>query len=154
MSVEDASVLAKLFSHLRSYDQIPSFLYAFQDLRQARVEKIRNLDMANIYFMTMPPSDMTEARDKAMRAKYDAGQNVLGGDDEDPDGNSEQWDENREIFGYDAEDEADNWWVEWGLLAERAKEGKVEMDVELNIQVESSLQDQISFFSRDIVVIA
>lgn len=141
MALEDASVLAKLFSHLRTRDQIPSFLYAFQDLRQARVEKIRGLDVSNIQFMTMPPSDMTRGRDAAMRAKYDEGKNVLGGDDsDDDDGNVAQWDDNREIFGYDAEDEADNWWVEWGLLAERAREGKVEMEVELNIQVESSLQ--------------
>lgn len=138
MALEDASVLAKLFSHLRTHDQIPSFLYAFQDLRQARVTKIRLLDMANIQFMTMPPSEMTCGRDAAMRAKYDAGKDVLGGDDED--GNVAQWDENREIFGYDAEDEADNWWVEWGLLRERAREGKIEMEVELSIQVESLLQ--------------
>ena len=30
------------------------------------------------------------------------------------------WEEIRTIFGYDCEDEADDWWVQWGLLRERA----------------------------------
>ncbi|TFY83922.1 hypothetical protein EWM64_g92 [Hericium alpestre] len=116
MSLEDASTLAKLFSHLISYDQIESFLYAFQELRQGRVKKNRITDMANIYFMTMSGEESRQ-RDKAMLAMQSKGQNVLGGDD----GNKQQWDENRDTFDYDAEDEADNWWVQWGLLRERAK---------------------------------
>jgi salicylate hydroxylase len=36
ISLEDGGVLAKLFSHLRGRDQIPSFLYAFEDLRGPR----------------------------------------------------------------------------------------------------------------------
>jgi salicylate hydroxylase len=44
---------------------------------------------------------------------------VLAGDDEDS--TVAQWDQNRELFAYDAEDEADNWWVQWGLLQERSK---------------------------------
>ncbi|KAI0050529.1 FAD/NAD-P-binding domain-containing protein [Auriscalpium vulgare] len=123
MSLEDASVLAKLFSHLREEEQIPSFLYAFQNLRHDRCSKNRVLDMANISFMTMPNGDGAEKRDKSMRAKHDSGRDVLGGDDDD--GNVAQWDDNRELFGYDAEDEADNWWVQWGLLRERAKAANV-----------------------------
>ena len=34
---------------------------------------------------------------------------------------SPEWVEVKEIFGYNAEDDADNWWVQWGLLRERAK---------------------------------
>ena len=30
------------------------------------------------------------------------------------------WEEIRTIFGYGCEDEADDWWVQWGLLRERA----------------------------------
>ncbi|TFY51204.1 hypothetical protein EVG20_g11113, partial [Dentipellis fragilis] len=47
MSLEDASVLGKLFSHLISHDQIESFLVAFQELRQERAKKNRIMDMAN-----------------------------------------------------------------------------------------------------------
>ncbi|KDQ59020.1 hypothetical protein JAAARDRAFT_127959 [Jaapia argillacea MUCL 33604] len=130
MALEDAAVLAKLFSHLRSEDQIESFLYAFQDLRQKRCATVRAQEMANLHFMTMPPCAMQEARDRGMRAKYDAGLNVLTASDGET---SATWEEIKELFGYDAEDEADNWWVEWGLLRERAKERT--MDFEMNIQV-------------------
>jgi salicylate hydroxylase len=34
------------------------------------------------------------------------------------------------LFGYDAEDEADNWWVQWGLLQERAKASQWEDDTQ------------------------
>ena len=55
-------------------------------------------------------------RDAGMRALGAQGANVLeaGGEA------SGLWDEIREIFGYDCEDEADDWWVQWGLLRERA----------------------------------
>jgi len=117
MSLEDASVLAKLFSHLVHEDQIQSFLHAFQDLRQERCSKIRNTDMVNIHFMMMPASEQATQRDRMMRAKFERGEDVLGGTD---DRNVARWDENKDIFGYDAEDEADNWWVQWGRLREQA----------------------------------
>ncbi|KAA1467204.1 hypothetical protein DENSPDRAFT_832197 [Dentipellis sp. KUC8613] len=116
MSLEDASVLGKLFSHLISHDQIESFLVAFQELRQERAKKNRIMDMANIFFMTASGEEAA-LRDAAMAAMHEAGKDVLGGED----GNKQQWDENRDTFDYDAEDEADNWWVQWGLLRERAK---------------------------------
>jgi len=128
MSLEDASVLAKLFSHLRNEEQIPSFLFAFQNLREERCQKNRALDIGNILFMMEPEGEGTAQRDAMMREKHDQGRNVLSGDDEDS--NVAQWDHNRELFGYDAEDEADNWWVQWGLLQERAKASQWEDDKE------------------------
>ncbi len=119
MSLEDASVLAKLFSHLRSEEQIMSFLYAYQNLREERCQKNRDLDVGNILFQMAPDTEETTARLAQMRARHDEGRNVLAGDDED--GTVAQWDQNRELFAYDAEDEADNWWVQWGLLQERSK---------------------------------
>jgi salicylate hydroxylase len=119
MSLEDASVLAKLFSHLRHEEQIPSFLYAFQNLREERCQKNRALDIGNVLFMMEPEGEATAQRDTMMRAKHDQGRNVMAGDDED--GIVALWDQNRELFAYDAEDEADNWWVQWGLLQERSK---------------------------------
>ena len=131
MSLEDASVLAKLFSHLRDEEQIPSFLYAFQNLREERCQKNRDLDIGNVQFMMEPEGEGTARRDAMMRAKHDEGLNVLSGDDEDS--NVAQWDHNRELFGYDAEDEADNWWVQWGLLGERAKASQWANDEQLEM---------------------
>ncbi len=131
MSLEDASVLAKLFSHLRDEEQIPSFLYAFQNLREERCQSNCVLDISNVKFMMAPEGEATKMRDRMMRDRHDQGRNVLEGDDED--GTIAQWDRNRELFGYDAEDEADNWWVQWGLLQERAKAAHQEDDTRMEL---------------------
>jgi salicylate hydroxylase len=118
MAIEDGAVLAKLFSHLLSDDQVPSFLRAFNDLRYERVSKMMQSEMRNIFSMTLPPGETQQRRDQDMRDKQAAGKNVLeseGGDI------AQQWEEIKVMFGYDAEDEADNWWVKWGLLRERAR---------------------------------
>src|SRR6266436_4547846 len=116
MSLEDASVLAKLFSHLCNEEQIPSFLYAYQNLREERCQKNRDLDVGNIIFQAAPHNEETAERFSQMRKRHDEGRNVLVGDDEDS-----AVAHNRELFAYDAEDEADNWWIQWGLLQERSK---------------------------------
>jgi len=119
LSIEDGGVLAKLFSHLRSKDQIPSFLYAFQDLRSPRCNSVAASEAGNMYFMTLPPGEMQAGRDMRFQAKDAKGQNCLEPSEED--GTMDMWEEIKYVFGYDAEDEADNWWVQWGLLAMRAK---------------------------------
>jgi salicylate hydroxylase len=130
MSLEDASVLAKLFSHLRDEEQIPPFLYAFQNLREERCQKNLALDIGNTWFMMEPEGEGSAQRDSMMRAKHDQGRDVLSGDG---DSNVAQWDHNRELFGYDAEDEADNWWVQWGLLQERANATQWEDNAQLGM---------------------
>ncbi len=69
--------------------------------------------------MTAEPGEFQSARDDMMRAKQQAGVGILDatGDLEE----TPEWVEIKEVFGYDAEDDADNWWVEWGLLRERAR---------------------------------
>ncbi|KAI0756303.1 FAD/NAD(P)-binding domain-containing protein [Daedaleopsis nitida] len=107
MAVEDGAVLAKLFSHLSDHRQIGSFLYAFQELRQSRTRSVRAGEFGNIFYMTMEDCQDTRQRDDSMRAMAAKGTNVLeglGG------GVSRMWDEIRTIFGYDCEDEADDWW--------------------------------------------
>ena len=118
MAVEDAAVLAKLFSHLSDERQVQSFLYAFQELRQPRTRSVRAGEFGNIFYMTLEECAETARRDSGMREKAAAGgRNVLEGLAGDV---SRLWDEVRTIFGYDCEDEADDWWVQWGLLRERA----------------------------------
>ncbi|KAM5538702.1 hypothetical protein V8D89_007731 [Ganoderma adspersum] len=117
MAVEDGAVLAKLFSHISEERQIESFLYAFQELRQERVKAVRQGEFGSVLYMTAA-GEMAAARDAGMRAKAAAGKNVLEGD-----GDAESiWEEYRVVFGYDCEDEADDWWVQWGMLRERALE--------------------------------
>ncbi|KAG6915954.1 hypothetical protein DXG01_009176 [Tephrocybe rancida] len=118
MAIEDGAVLAKLFSHLRTEDQISSFLYAFETLRQPRCAAVCTKEFGDIYFMSMPPGEHQEGRDAHFRGRRDRGLNVLDADSAEEE--TPQWTEIKEVFGYDAEDEADNWWQEWGLLRERA----------------------------------
>jgi salicylate hydroxylase len=138
MAVEDAAVLAKLFSHLRREDQIGSFLWAFQDLRQDRVATLANSDLMNVLYMSQPASEQAEMRNQGYRDKQAAGINVL----DNPDAQTEElWSELMTIWGYDAEDEADNWWVEWGLLRERAKGAPTleTLDYDVHIQVDEAV---------------
>ncbi|KAJ7629716.1 hypothetical protein DFH06DRAFT_1304022 [Mycena polygramma] len=120
MGVEDGAVLAKLFSHLNTHSQINDFLYAFQELRQPRCETVLASETGIIQYMSMPNCPDQVLRDQAMMARTDANSDlfdVSDGADESP-----EWEEIKTVFGYDAEDEADNWWVSWGLLKERSLE--------------------------------
>ncbi|KAI0833807.1 FAD/NAD-P-binding domain-containing protein [Trametes gibbosa] len=116
MAVEDGAVLAKLFSHLSEERQIENFLFAFQELRQSRATGVRANEFNAAFFMSLT-GEIAVQRDAAMRARLATGGNALdglGGE------TSAMWEEIRTIFGYDCEDEADDWWVQWGLLREHA----------------------------------
>ena len=119
MAVEDGAVLGKLFSHLSSERQITPLLYAFQEVRQPRTREVRTRDVFDLSYMLLPDGPEQAARDSRMQALTRAGKNVL----EDLDGDekaNQLWETLCRIFGYDCEDEADDWWVQWGLLRERA----------------------------------
>jgi hypothetical protein len=70
-----------------------------------------------------------------LRQQDAAGQNVLTPDENDvSSAASERWDKIRFLFGYDCKDEADNWWVQWGLLAMRAKGVDLRMEIPINFK--------------------
>ena len=100
-------MLAKLFSHLSAPDQIGSLLWAFQDLRQKRVESAIEGELGHNFYMAMSAGPMQEERDKELRSKYLAGKSAMssGGDEED--GTSAQWEGIKALMGYDAEYEAE-----------------------------------------------
>ncbi|KAF9817817.1 hypothetical protein IEO21_03159 [Rhodonia placenta] len=110
MTVEDGAVLAKLFARLRNRDQIESFLYAFQDLRQQRCRDTVKSEISLMQLFILEDCPEREARDNDMRAKFREGKGALELEDgEEPRGLAgQQWNEIRDIFGYDCEDEADN----------------------------------------------
>jgi salicylate hydroxylase len=106
MAVEDGAVLAKIFSHLLREDQIATFLFAFQDLRQERVAMMLKTENFNIMFMTLPSCEMQEMRDNGFKMLHAAGKNVMEASEA-----TEQWEEIKITFAYDCEDEADDWCV-------------------------------------------
>ncbi|KAJ3761326.1 hypothetical protein EV360DRAFT_38035, partial [Lentinula raphanica] len=139
LSVEDGVVLAKLLSprsssrqypspaHLRPY--IPTLLAAFQSVRYPHCASVQTREVGIIHYMTMPGASGAErdAREQGMRARRDImeittlynlatacdsrslGMNMGGSMDL-----LSYWVEIAEVFGYEAEDEAEEWWVTWG----------------------------------------
>ncbi|KAF8155331.1 hypothetical protein K438DRAFT_1862619 [Mycena galopus ATCC 62051] len=142
MSLEDGAVLARLFTHLLSRDQITQFLWAFQDIRQTRCAAVTKSESNLMHYMCLPKGEEQEARDAAMRAKNAAGAQVLeaGGDQEE----TREWLEIKEVFGYDAEDEADNWWMGWGSLKYKSPE----FGDPIGIQVEQTVSNSLGYIGR------
>jgi salicylate hydroxylase len=108
MAMEDGAVLAKIFSHLLREDQISSFLYAFQELRQERVARMLRSETFNNSFMSLETCETTEMRDNGMKMLQAAGKNVMDSGEENL---TEAWEEIKYTFAYDCEDEADDWSV-------------------------------------------
>ncbi|TBU30611.1 FAD/NAD(P)-binding domain-containing protein [Dichomitus squalens] len=113
MAVEDAVVLGSLFSHLNMIDQVPSFLSAYQELRQRRCELVNAADIGNARMVALPDGPLADKRNADMRAKND---------DWDEGTLKAQFEEIAEIFAYDAGDAAEEWWVNWGRFSAAARE--------------------------------
>lgn len=111
IALEDSAFIGKIFSHTRSRDRIPEFLYAFQEHREPRRARIREIEKQYIVAITLPDGEMQEGRDAAMRANQAVGRNALDAPESDL---GEMYDDMRMIFGYDAADDADEWWMAWG----------------------------------------
>lgn len=117
--IEDAAVLGVLLSRLRSHDQIPSLLYGYQDLRQPRLNTILDLEGANHFLLMLPPGEDRDLRNEAWKRWKIAAE--ARGDAEIEEGELEkQFADVCEVWGYDAIDAAEDWWVHWGMLRERA----------------------------------
>ncbi|KAJ3784468.1 hypothetical protein GGU10DRAFT_271425 [Lentinula aff. detonsa] len=126
LSVEDSLVLARLFSpqnfrcpfHARlSTPYIPTLLAAFQSIRYPHCASVQTKEVGIIHYMTMPGASDAERniRDQGMRARRDTMEIAVSAVKAD-DGLeiSPEWVEITEVFGYQAEDEAEEWWATWG----------------------------------------
>lgn len=117
--IEDAAVLGVLLSRLRDHSQIPSLLYGYQDLRQPRLNTILDLEGANHFLLMLPPGQDRDLRNEAWKRWKAAAE--ARGDAEIEEGELEkQFADVCEVWGYDAIDAAEDWWVHWGMLRERA----------------------------------
>ena len=122
MAAGDGAVLGRIFAHLHSRTQIDAFLSAVQEVRASRVQPVVRASLGNIFAVALPPG-IAEAHDRALRERAERGIASLPGAGEGGKApTSEEMVQAIEgIFAYDAEDEADNWWMRWGLPAERAE---------------------------------
>ncbi|KAJ7810000.1 hypothetical protein B0H14DRAFT_2524449 [Mycena olivaceomarginata] len=114
IALEDAAFIGKIFSHTNDPDRISEFLYAFQEHREARCSRIREIDMEYIQATTMPAGEKHDQRDAGMRANHAAGKNAMEGNF------SQMLEEFKMVFGYDAMDDADEWWINWGRFRDVA----------------------------------
>ncbi|KAI0700134.1 FAD/NAD(P)-binding domain-containing protein [Cerioporus squamosus] len=123
MAVEDAVVLGCLLSNLRSMDQLPTFMDAYQELRLRRCALVGLADLGNARMMVLPPGPEPDARDEDMRRQrneWDEGMLKA------------QFEEISEIFLYDAGDAAEEWWVNWGRFHASARDQRSVVDVEVH----------------------
>lgn len=117
MAVEDAVVLGSLFSKLKSRDHIKRYLGAYQEMRQKRCQDVLIWGTNKVEFCTLPPGPRRDTRDDSMRMAMRRKQQDWTESDENY--LRESWEELKDVFGYNAFEEADTWWVEWGVMLER-----------------------------------
>ncbi|KAI0769575.1 FAD/NAD-P-binding domain-containing protein [Trametes elegans] len=146
MACGDVAVLGRLFSHLHRKDQIDSFLNAVQEIRAERVENVLRASEGNIFAVSLPPG-VAEGTDREMLQRAErgirdlargthAGFNIRT--------KKELVQAVETIFGYDPEDEADNWWVQWGLMQERAARMVVSDSVTVIVNTNVNLQRKVA----------
>lgn len=113
LAVEDAAVFGVLMSHLRSRNQIPQLLEAFQDLRYSRVQQVQQSELNNATLVCLPPGDFRDMRDAGMALSLNPSTEPW-----DDARLREQWDEIGGVFGYNAREAAEDWWIKWGSLGD------------------------------------
>ncbi|KAF7367871.1 FAD-binding-3 domain-containing protein [Mycena sanguinolenta] len=123
VALEDAVFIGKIFSHTRDRGRVPEFLYAFQEQREKRCARIREIDLEYVEACITPLGPMHDQRDAGMRANHAAGKNAMEGDFQ------QMLDDFGVVFGYSAADDADEWWINWGRFRNTNTEnGNVEAD--------------------------
>ncbi|EKM50080.1 uncharacterized protein PHACADRAFT_264601 [Phanerochaete carnosa HHB-10118-sp] len=105
MALEDAAVFAALFSRLSREDQISAFVSAYQEIREARVVEVRRMDVSNAAFMRIPPGPDRDKRNENLRHARGEWDDVAC---------QREYEGVAALFGYEALDAADEWWVNWG----------------------------------------
>lgn len=115
--IEDGVVLAGLFSHLRENSQIESFFSAFQELREDRALSAIEDEISKSSFCLMPPGPDRDGRDAALREAMQNNADIYDeSQDERIHAELEQW---KALFFYDAYEDAEAWWLQWGLTKDR-----------------------------------
>ncbi|KAJ6505352.1 hypothetical protein C8R45DRAFT_1209128 [Mycena sanguinolenta] len=123
IALEDAVFIGKIFSHTRDRGRVPEFLYAFQEQREKRCARIRDIDLEYVQACIVPLGPLHDQRDAGMRANHAAGKNAMEGDFQ------QMLDEFGVVFGYSASDDADEWWINWGRFRHtNAENGDGEAD--------------------------
>ncbi len=98
MALEGAVVLGALFSHLNSFNQIPVFANAFQEIRESRVKAVKAVDVTNAKLCHLPPGSERDKRNENMS---------LLPEEWDDGALQRQYERIASIFSYESQDAAD-----------------------------------------------
>ncbi|TFK49266.1 FAD/NAD(P)-binding domain-containing protein [Heliocybe sulcata] len=140
--IEDAATLGNLFSRLRSSEQIPSLISAYEEIRQPRLAEVLPSELRKQQQVTLPAdSDARVIRDNGLRAVL--AQAVLDWEQADEELLRSQWEEYIRMFNYDADEVADDWWIKWGKLMDVEQQNRHEESMRLQAGL-SAAQMQIS----------
>lgn len=115
--MESATVFGTLFSYLRTPSQIPMFLHAYEDLRRKRALEFVSGETETAQLFFLPPGPARDARDQQMAGTL----KMRGQTGWDYEFLEQQWQGISYVWTYNGVDAADEWWVEWGSMAERAQ---------------------------------
>ena len=113
--MEGAAVLSTLLSYVRGFDHIPLLVRAYETIRRERTEFLHEVELTSVAQTMFPPGPARKARDSEMQKLLHMGQITW-----DDDAYLGIWGQLCEIWAYNAFDAADDWWVQWGMLRERA----------------------------------
>jgi hypothetical protein len=88
---------------------------AYETIRRGRSKLLHEIEVTSVMQTMFPPGPEREARDLEMQNLLHAGQHKW-----DDDAYLGMWGPLCDVWAYDAFDVADDWWVQWGVLRERA----------------------------------
>ncbi|KAF7308168.1 FAD-binding-3 domain-containing protein [Mycena chlorophos] len=112
-ALEDGLFLGKIFSHTDDPTRIPEFLHAFQEHREPRTSFLKHIEEKYVVGLTTPNGPMQQMRDAMFRMNHARGAPILHAP-EIPSMEAEAIEETSIVFGYDADEDAEEWWVTWG----------------------------------------
>jgi salicylate hydroxylase len=115
LSIEAAAVLSTLLSYVRSLDNIPHLVSAYENIRRERSKFLHEVELTSVTQTMFPPGPERQARDVEMQKLLHIGQHKW-----DDDAYMGIWGQLYQVWEYNAFDEADDWWVQWGVVRERA----------------------------------
>lgn len=125
---EDGVALGRIFSRIKNYDQISTYLIAYEEIRRDRDIRAYEKELEDIQFMCLPPQ-YAAARDNVLREKGKDGRNIFELEIPDDPTESEAWVAWEKIvdqFAYNAEEAADDWWHKTGKTIQASQGGVVD----------------------------
>lgn len=102
--VEDGALIRNLFSRISHHSQLKPLLHAYETLRLTRTSKVQASSRLNQHIFHLPDGPEQVQRDAEMKQAMNGEEGV---------DNPSQWADRKnvlELFGYDADRAADEWW--------------------------------------------